>query len=181
MPPVNTALMLSAIGKESSDVVERLSKAVLDLDCSVLNTRMSALGGSFGIQMLVQGNWNTLAKLENALPGLAKQLGISIHFERTEEQRPDSEALPYQVEVVAMHHPANLYSLAKFFAQWGIGIEHLVTNVHPAPHTGALMFAMEMIMAVPASVHIASLREEFLDLCDSLNLDAVMEPVKPGV
>ncbi len=25
------------------------------------------------------------------------------------------------------------------------------------------------------------LGEEFLDLCDSLNLDAVMEPVKPGV
>lgn len=179
MPPVNNALILSAIGKGSPDLLERLSKAVLDLDCSVLNSRISALGGSFSVLMLIQGNWNTLAKLENALPALGKQLGLAIHFERTEEHRPDTEALPYQVEVVAMNHPANLYSLAKFFAHWEIGIEQMTTNVLTAAHTGAQMFSLEMIMAVPASIHIASLREEFLDLCDSLNLDAVMEPVKP--
>jgi glycine cleavage system transcriptional repressor len=27
-------------------------------------------------------------------------------------------------------------------------------------------------------VHIAALREEFMDFCDQLNVDAIMEPVK---
>jgi len=27
-------------------------------------------------------------------------------------------------------------------------------------------------------MHIAMLREEFLDFCDELNLDAVLEPIK---
>jgi glycine cleavage system transcriptional repressor len=178
MPPVNNALILTALGKCGPDLLERLTKAVLDQDCAVRNSRISALGGSLGIIMLVQGNWNTLAKLENALPSVARQLGLAIQFERTEEYRPETEALPYQIEVVALNHPASLYNLMKFFAQWDTSIEHLVTNVLPAPHTGAQMFSLDMIIAVPASIHVATLRDAFLDLCDSLNLDAVMEPVK---
>lgn len=178
MPPVNNALILTALGKGSPDLFERLTKAVLDQDCLVLHSRMNALGGSLSISLLIQGNWNTLAKLENTLPGLEKSLGLAILSERTEEHRPETQALPYQIEVVSMSHPANLYSLAKFFAQWNIGIEQMSSDVLPAPHTQTQMFSLDMIVAVPANVHIATLREEFLDLCDSLNLDAVMEPIK---
>jgi glycine cleavage system transcriptional repressor len=35
-----------------------------------------------------------------------------------------------------------------------------------------------MTVAVPADTHIARLREEFLDFCDEMNLDAVIEPVR---
>jgi len=37
---------------------------------------------------------------------------------------------------------------------------------------------VHMTLDVPADTHIAGLREEFLDFCDRLNLDAVIEPVK---
>ncbi len=40
------------------------------------------------------------------------------------------------------------------------------------------MFSVQMIVNVPSRLHLAHLREEFMDLCDSLNLDAIMEPVK---
>jgi glycine cleavage system transcriptional repressor len=33
-------------------------------------------------------------------------------------------------------------------------------------------------LLVPANVHILSLREEFLDFCDDLNIDAILEPIK---
>ena len=35
-----------------------------------------------------------------------------------------------------------------------------------------------LAIGIPANTHIALLREEFLDFCDDLNLDAVMEPIK---
>ena len=47
-----------------------------------------------------------------------------------------------------------------------------------AAHTGAPMFSVYMVVHVPTRVHIAALREEFLDLCDHLNLDAILEPLK---
>ena len=43
---------------------------------------------------------------------------------------------------------------------------------------GAQMFAVQMIVNVPTRIHLSSLREEFLELCDNLNLDAILEPVK---
>jgi glycine cleavage system regulatory protein len=33
-------------------------------------------------------------------------------------------------------------------------------------------------VGIPAALMIAQLREEFFDLCDQLNLDAVSEPVR---
>jgi glycine cleavage system transcriptional repressor len=35
-----------------------------------------------------------------------------------------------------------------------------------------------MTVGIPADIHIAGLREEFMDYCDDLNLDAVLEPLK---
>ena len=40
------------------------------------------------------------------------------------------------------------------------------------------MFSVYMVVSVPVAVHIPMLREEFLDFCDHLNLDAILEPVK---
>jgi glycine cleavage system transcriptional repressor len=35
-----------------------------------------------------------------------------------------------------------------------------------------------MTVNIPSSVHLAQLRDEFLELCDQLNLDSILEPVK---
>ena len=40
------------------------------------------------------------------------------------------------------------------------------------------MFSVQMFINIPAGIHIAGLREEFMEFCDQLNLDAIMEPVK---
>ena len=41
------------------------------------------------------------------------------------------------------------------------------------------MFSVYMVVHVPTRIHIAALREEFMDLCDHMNLDAILEPLKP--
>jgi len=35
-----------------------------------------------------------------------------------------------------------------------------------------------MVIQVPSRLPVAQLREEFMDYCDSANLDAILEPVK---
>jgi len=35
-----------------------------------------------------------------------------------------------------------------------------------------------MIVGIPARLHVATVRDEFMDFCDEQNWDAVMEPVK---
>ena len=69
-------------------------------------------------------------------------------------------------------------SLAGFFSSRGIDIGDISTRSYSAAHTGAPMFSVYMVVHVPTRIHIAALREEFLDLCDQMNLDAILEPLK---
>ena len=71
-----------------------------------------------------------------------------------------------------------VYQLTGFFIERDIEIAELNTRSYPAAHTGAPMFAVLMAIKIPAQAHISTLREEFLEFCDSINLDAIMEPVK---
>ena len=60
----------------------------------------------------------------------------------------------------------------------GGGRPRLIVMSYSAPHTGTPMISVNLAIGIPANTHIALLREEFLDFCDDLNLDAVMEPIK---
>ena len=44
--------------------------------------------------------------------------------------------------------------------------------------TGAEMFTAQLTIGVPADMHIAALRDDFLEFSDRLNLDAIMDPMK---
>jgi len=139
---------------------------------------MTVLGGEFAAILLVEGKWNTLAKVENALPEVGRQLGMTIMSKRTGMRTAGANLLPYAVDVVSMDHPGIVSNLAGFFSERSINIEDMTTSTYAAAHTGTPMFAVHMTVGIPADLHIAGLREEFMDYCDGLNLDAVLEPLK---
>jgi glycine cleavage system transcriptional repressor len=178
MPTKKNYLVISALGKDRPGIVNKLSEAILTDGCNIADSRMTVLGGEFAIMLMVEGAWNTLGRLEEVIPELGKSLGLTIISERTEEKRADTGLLPYGVEVVAMDHPGIVHSLASFFSQRNINIEDMVTSSYAAAHTGTPMFSVNMSVGIPSETHIASLRDEFMEFCDALNLDAVLEPIK---
>ncbi|RLA00055.1 MAG: glycine cleavage system protein R, partial [Gammaproteobacteria bacterium] len=174
MPDKNCLLVVSALGKDRPGIVDQLSKAVLESGGNIVDSRMTVLGGDFAILLLVEGRWDALSKLENGIPSLQKKLDLSIALKRTEPRSPATENMPYMVEVVAMDHTGIVHGLASFFSARNINIEDLATSCYQAPHTGTTMFALHMAVGIPAAMHISTLREEFMEYCDSLNLDAVL-------
>ncbi|MET0117432.1 MAG: glycine cleavage system protein R [Sedimenticola sp.] len=174
----NNYLVISALGNDKPGIVDNLSKAVFDNSCNITDSRMTVLGGEFAILLMVEGQWNTLSKLEDAIPGLEKELGLTIIAKRTGERTTSTDLLPYGVEVVSLDHPGIVHHLASFFSRNHINIEDMATNSYAAAHTGTPMFSVHMTVGIPADIHISTLREEFLEFCDSLNLDAVLEPLK---
>jgi glycine cleavage system transcriptional repressor len=173
-----TYLVISALGEDHPGIVNQLSKAILEQGCNIEDSRMTVLGGEFAAMLLVEGKWNTLAKIENALPELERQLSMTIICKRTGERATGRNLLPYAIDVVSMDHPGIVNNLAGFFAERDINIEDLSTSTYAAAHTGTPMFAVHMTVGIPADIHIAALREDFMDYCDALNLDAVLEPLK---
>ena len=123
-------------------------------------------------------NWNAVAKFENAINRLGKQLDLRIESKRTEPRLETDKTMPYGIEVVALENPSIVYDVGNFFARRTINIEDLYTSRYAAPHTGAPMFTLHMTIGILAETSIATLRGEFMDFCDDLNLDAMMVPVK---
>jgi glycine cleavage system transcriptional repressor len=177
----NTAknfLVISALGQDRPGLVNELTRAILDSGCNIVDSRMSVLGGEFAIILLLSGNWNAIAKLETLREGLEKRLEMTIVTKRTEPRVPRDNLLPYAVDVVSIDQPGIVHHLAEFFSTRNINIENLDTSSYAAAHTGTAMFAVHMTVGIPAEQHIATLREQFMDFCDDLNLDAIMEPIK---
>ena len=171
-------LVISALAEDRPGIVNELSRTILECGCSIADSRMTVLGTEFAVVLMVYGNWNTLAKLEVQLKRLEQALGMTIATKRTQEHKRHGDILPYAVEVIALDQPGIVHRLANFFDSRSINIEDLIARAYNAPYTGTPMFSVTMTIGVPSSMHIAMLREEFMDFCDELNLDAVMEPVK---
>ncbi|MDZ7643846.1 MAG: glycine cleavage system protein R [Woeseiaceae bacterium] len=171
-------IVISAIGTDRAGVVNDLTKVILDCGGNIEESRMSALGAEFAMLLLVSGNWHTLNKLESNLNKLGKRRDLTFSIRKTDPRKHVEECMPYMVDVVSLDQPGIVFHLANFFATRNIEIADLVTRRYAAAHTGAPMFAVQMTVNVPGSTHLSQLRDEFLEVCDQLNLDALLEPVK---
>ncbi len=167
-----------AIGSDRTGLVYDLTRIVLDCGGNIAESRMAALGNEFAVLLLVSGNWHTLARLETELKKLAEGSNMTITVRRTEPRQPRPDVLAYSVDVLCLDQPGVVFNLAGFFSSRGIDIAELTTRSYAAAHTGAPMFAVQMVVHIPSRVHLSALREEFMDLCDHLNLDAILEPLK---
>jgi glycine cleavage system transcriptional repressor len=171
-------LVLSALGADRTGIVDELARAASDSRCNIADSRMIVMGQEFALIMMVSGSWDAIAKLEAQLPNLGKRLGLAITFKRTEPRAVQADAMPYNVHVIALDNPGIVHEIANFFAIQGINLEAMETSTYAAPHTGSPMFALSMTINIPARVHVASLRENFMLFCDDRNLDAIIEPFK---
>jgi glycine cleavage system transcriptional repressor len=171
-------IVISAIGTDRTGIVEDISKVVLSCGGNIEESRMTTLGSEFAMLMLVSGNWHTLSRLESGFEKLGKDDNLTVSIRKTGERTVKEDRMPYGVDVVSLDQEGIVFNLAHFFASRDIEIADVATRRYAAAHTGAPMFAVQMAVNIPASVQIAQLRDEFLELCDRLNLDAILEPVK---
>lgn len=171
-------IVLSAIGTDRPGVVKEISKAVYDCGGNIEESRMASLGAEFAVLLLISGNWHTLTKLETAFDDLTGTDALTITLKKTNSRTDQEDCIPYGLDVVCLDQPGIVFQLAEFFAARKIEIADVLTRQYAAAHTGAPMFAVQMTINVPGTAPIAQLRDDFLDLCEQLNLDSILEPVK---
>lgn len=171
-------IVISAVGLDRTGVVQDLTKVILACGGNIEESRMTTLGSEFAMLLLVSGNWATLNKLEQGLNKLGDGKNLTVAIRQTDSKVPSGDRMPYAVDIVSLDQQGIVFNLANFFAARDIEIADVATKCYAAAHTGSPMFAVQMAINVPSTVHIAQLREEFLEICDRLNLDAILEPVK---
>lgn len=174
----DSRLLIAAIVPNDPPSLRELTGRITNVECNIEESHVAALGQETAGLFLVSGSWNAIARLETALQKLAAEENMTITLTRTEARSQEGNHLPYAVEVIAADDPGIVHHLVGFFSHRKITIDGLVSNCYQAVQTGTPMFAAHLSIAIPANVQIAALREEFMEFCDRLNLDAILEPVK---
>jgi len=171
-------LVITAVGHDRPGIVNDLTKHILECGCNVADSRMSILGGEFALILLLSGTWNAIAKIEEVLPKLGDSLGLNITVKRTEPRSQQGNLLNYHVDALAMDQPGLVHKVTDFFSSRRINIESLNTDSYNAAHTGTPMFSINMTINIPAGQSISQIREQYMDFCDAMNMDGMIEPVR---
>lgn len=171
-------LLINAFATHPDSPLLAVSRRISDSGCNLVDARLSTVGRDVSVLALAMGSWDAVAKLESGLTRLEREDGLRLVWYRTGPKPSQSNLLPYMVEVIAADKPGILYQLADFFDRQGITIESLYSSRYRAMQTGADMFSAQLTVGIPASMHIAVLRDDFLEFCDHLNLDAILDPMK---
>ena len=176
--PNENHLLINAYTTHPESPLLSVSRRITDSGCNLVDARLSTVGRDVSVTALAVGSWDAVAKLEAMLTRLEREENLKLVWYRTGPKQVQSNLLPYIVEVVAADKPGILFQLADFFDRQGITVESLHCSRYRAMQTGADMFSSQITIGVPASMHIAALRDDFLEFCDHLNLDAIMDPMK---
>ena len=176
--PNENHLLINAYTTHPESPLLSVTRRIADSGCNLVDSRLATVGRDVSMTALATGSWDAVAKLEAMLGRLDREEGLKLNWYRTAAKVSQSNLLPYIVEVVAADKPGILFQLADFFDRQGITIENLQSTRYRAMQTGAEMFSAQVTIGVPSDMHSAALRDDFLEFCDHLNLDAIMDPMK---
>jgi glycine cleavage system transcriptional repressor len=171
-------LSISVLGQPRPQLALELFRAIRERGCEVEDCRLAPIGDRITTNLVVSGNWSALGRLETALPGIAEKLDLQVRFQRCgpREQNPDYR--PYAADVIAPQQPDLLVHLLEFFNGQDVQVAEMSTQKYQSSHTGACMCSVQLVLHVPVNQHPQALRESFMDLCDDLNADGMLDPIK---
>lgn len=167
-------LAITALGPYNPIAINDFFLLAAKNDCTIQNTYLSALGSEVALMTTVSGNWNNIAKLENSLP-LMKEV-FAINIRRTKPPTLPEDLLPYSVKIVSINQPSVAFETINFFVRQNIHIMEMQTHNYITQLTGTAMISLKMRIGVPIDFSIADFREQFILLCDDMNLDGTVEP-----
>lgn len=128
--------------------------------------------------LFINGNWNHIAKLESSLTSLHQSHGIGLQMHRLEQLQEYPDSIPYLIETLGLDNKEILTNLMVFLTQRDINILEISSSRYPASHVNSTLFSSKFLIAIPQQQALIMFREEFLDYCDQLNIDTLLEPLK---
>lgn len=171
-------LAITALGTKTSLYLSEILATISSCKCQVVELRCTQMADASAAYVLIEGNWNHVAKLENVFESLQTKLGIHIHSIRPESDKASIEYLPYSLETMSLYRNDTIQDIIAFLSNRNIHIEEISATRYIAHYSKSAVFSTRFIVSVPPEMRLLALREEFLDFCDNLNLDAILEPVK---
>lgn len=161
---------------ENNNYAQLLTNLIATHSCNIVNSRIIELGPDLAFSALINGKWNNIVKLEKSLAYLTNNHNVHIHTKRNNilSNTEYPACLHYTIHITTIDKPGIFNKLLQFFHQENINIKEANISSH---NYSSNLVNIEIKIKIPADIHIISLREKFLTYCDTLNLDASLEPI----
>lgn len=171
-------LIINVLSDNGAQFLDKLLTTVSDSECSTNEIRLSKLNFATSAYLLVEGKWNHIAKLESNLEAIKKQLNVQILTLRSENKHTELKGIPFTLEVISLEKEHVIPDICVFLLEHNISIIDLNGSSYHHSYVDTPVFSCKFIITVPPEQRLFALRGEFTDLCDQLNIDAILEPIK---
>jgi len=175
--------ILTAIGVDRAGLVDEVSRYIFDRGGNIEDSRMVNLRGQFAIMVLVTGDEAVIGKLRHEQTRLAETSGLQVDVRPTPEAprggaaaAKPSDAIPFRFVATAVDRAGIVHRISHLLRELNVNIESLETRLTAAPYTGAPVFEMESVLAVPRSTPVAQVRQRLGAMCDEMNMDWELNP-----
>ena len=168
-------LVVTAVGPDRPGLASELSGHVHAAGANLADSRMINLRGQFALVALVEGPAEVLESVKKRLREAAPSMGLAIETSAA-PKTPPRAGVPFRLKTYSMDQPGIVHKITSYLREHGVNVEELATRLESAPFMGTPVFTMEIVMLVPPSVQVATLRRALEELGDSLNCDVDLDP-----
>ncbi len=170
-------LVVTAVGPDRPGIASELSGAVLAAGANLADTRMVNLRGQFALVALVEGPAEVLANVKKRLSELGPKIGLSIELTTPGTKAPEvrRDGVPFRLKTYSMDQPGIVHRITSFLREHDVNVEELEARLESAPFMGTPVFTMAILMLVPKTVNVRTLRKQLEELADTLNCDVDIE------
>lgn len=169
-------LVITAVGPDRKGLVGEFTGHVHKAGANLADSRMVNLRGHFALLVLVEGSAEALEQARASLREAAPAMGLTVMFSEQPAQPAKEPGIHFRLKTYSMDQPGIVHRVTRYLQEQGINIEELETKLDSAPFMGADVFTMEILMAVPKSVSVKTLRRGVEELGDELNCDIDLDP-----
>lgn len=171
-------IVVTAVGTDRPGIASDFSGEVHAAGANLADTRMVNLRGQFALIALVEGDAAALAEVRKRLEAAAPRIGLTIEISAPSAKEPASqrEGVPFRLKSYSMDQPGIVHRVTSYLREQGVNVEELVTRLDSAPFMGTPVFTMEIVMLVPKTTSVKTLRRSLEAIGDELNCDIDVDP-----
>ena len=171
-------LCLCAAASSLDTRFEKLLSAITDRDGNIVQCNLTRHGSAGVLTVSVGGHWGALSRIEAAIPALQESLGMTISVLRTNAENGQREFRPYAAELYAPTQSGLIPAVMGFFNDAQVLIRDMSAQEYRSGVSGGELLNLTLILDVPMNLSPQSLRESYMDFCDELRADGVLDPIK---
>lgn len=173
------SIVITVTGTDRPGILEKITEVLVAHKANVKESRMAHLGGEFAGIMLASAPEEAVKRIKADLERLEeKPPGLSV---RIAEAHPPERSTAYklhEVTVSGADHEGIVHGVASYLASHGANIEDLSTDIINAPISGAPLFSMHAVVAVPSSISTSALKETLRKIAEEQCVEITVNPME---